>query len=302
MSKKSTVLSKAKVEKKDEFYTCYEDIEVEVKHYGAKLRDKVVYCNCDDYRKSNFVKYFKDNFHKFKLKHLHATNLDTGEGSFHYSYDGINETITPLANGSFDSDECVDILVSSDIVITNPPFSLFRKFVDLIFENNKHLIVIGNQNAITYKNIFTYILRNRLRVERGGFKGTVGYFYSPYETYEDMGEKKDNRMRVNGVCWFSSLPNKRGSATKGFTKQYNPNHYKTFDDTQVIFVETVRDIPQDYTGLMGVPITYLYEHDENEYELIGKVSSAGFMGNDSYSFRSIINGERKYHRVVIQKV
>ena len=163
MAQKNTNLHAAKAAKNDEFYTQYSDIGNEVKHYWDELKGKTIYCNCDDYRWSNFVKYFKDNFDEIGIKCLVSTNYDIGEGGFNYVFDGKTETVKKLhGNGDFRSDECIEFLKEADVVVTNPPFSLFRDYVKQLMDYGKKFLIIGNMNAITYKEIFPYIKNHEM--------------------------------------------------------------------------------------------------------------------------------------------
>ena len=161
--KKNANLHTAKKEKNDEFYTLYEDIEKEMINYRNQFKDKVVYCNCDDYKISNFVKYFKNNFHEFGLKELIATSYNPDGNGTYYSYNGALGYPDELEyNGDFRSLECLGIMLRADIIITNPPFSLFREYIDMIMKWNKQFIILGNMNAITYKEIYPLIKDNKI--------------------------------------------------------------------------------------------------------------------------------------------
>ena len=155
-----SLLDKAKINKKDEFYTQLIDIEKEVVHYTKHFRGKVVYCNCDDPEYSNFWKFFYEHFEELGLKELNATYF--GEDARFYNYDGKEITITQLKeNGDFRSNECIQVLKQSDIVITNPPFSLFREYISQLDKYDKDFLVISNINAITYKEVFPLIQSNK---------------------------------------------------------------------------------------------------------------------------------------------
>lgn len=160
-------LHTAKKQKNDEFYTQLSDIEKELQYYTEHLENKIIYCNCDDYSISNFVKYFKDNFNTLKLARIIATNKDNGTGAYKYDYNGTEEKITPLnGNGDFRSDECIEFLKEADVIVTNPPFSLFREYVKQLMEYEKKFLILSNNNAITFKDFFPYIKNNKVGLDR----------------------------------------------------------------------------------------------------------------------------------------
>lgn len=263
---KNTNLHAAKVAKNDEFYTRFEDINFEinlVEHgYRPFFKDKVVYCNCDDPEESNFWKFFKARFNGLKLKKLISTHYDQeGKSSYKLEYDGERVTKSELdGNGDFRSLECVELLKESDIVVTNPPFSLFREFVALLMKYEKKFVIIGNKNAITYKEIFPLIKDNKV---------WLGYT-SPNEFIIPGGEIT---KQVNGLCrWYTNLeiPKRHepmllgGSYERGSKKGMFPK----YDNYDAINVDRVCDIPEDYDGVMGVPITFLDKYCPEQFEIV----------------------------------
>lgn len=263
----NTNLHSAKKTKNDEFYTRYEDIESEVMKYRKQFRNKIVYLPCDDpaEKKSEFWSFFVNNFDAFGLKKLIATHYDengkaykiwidddtTGDG---YIDDGdaLQEDLT--GNGDFRSPECIDILNECDIVCTNPPFSLFREFVELLITNNKQFLIIGNQNAFTYKEIFHHIHTNNIWT---GYN-MVKKFNQPDGTVKEFGN----------VCWFTNMPTVKRNEELVLTKSYNPIDYPTYDNYPAINVDKVVDIPKDYYEIMGVPITFIDKYNPNQFEII----------------------------------
>lgn len=261
---KNTNLHAAKVAKNDEFYTRFEDINFEinlVEHgYRPFFKDKIVYCNCDDPEESNFWKFFKARFNGLKLKKLISTHYDQeGKSSYKLEYDGERITKSELAgNGDFRSPECVELLKESDIVVTNPPFSLARDFIALMFEYNKKFAVIGNQNWITYKEVFPLIKENRL---------WLGYT-APKQFVQPDGSIK----KFGNICWYTNLeiPKRHepmllgGSYERGSKKGMFPK----YDNYDAINVDRVCDIPEDYDGVMGVPITFLDKYCPEQFEIV----------------------------------
>ena len=222
----NTTLTHAKKNKKDEFYTQLSDIERELKHYKEHFKNKVVYCNCDDPRVSNFFHYFSYNFEKLGLKKLVATcyknqdmdlfSQNSSEQAIYLEYEGDkNGNCQPdfeeiaikhlKGDGDFRSAECINLLKQADIVVTNPPFSLFREYVSQLIKHDKKFVIVGHQNAITYKEIFPLIKGNKLWLGHG-FKGGAAHFINKhYEDYATAGDRKEGMIRVSGVVWFTNL-------------------------------------------------------------------------------------------------
>lgn len=282
MSKKSNSnLRNAKKNKNDEFFTQLSDIEKELKHYKAHFKGKTVYCNCDDARESNFFKYFFLNFKELGLKKLICTGYkEGGKGVLlttecgDVDEDGIignNELNTTEMNGDgdFRSDECIELLKESDIVVTNPPFSLFREFITLLFEYGKKFLIIGNQNAITYKEIFPLIRENKLWLGYGFKGGATHFINTKYEDYAKGGEHKEGMIRVSGVVWFTNLPHSKRNEELILVEKYSADKYPKYDNYDAINVDKTKDIPMDYEGVMGVPITFLDKYCPEQFEIIG---------------------------------
>ena len=313
-------LTGAKKAKKDEFYTQLADIEVELKHYREHFKGKTVLCNCNDPRMSNFFYYFVLNFHNLGLKKLITTcykNQDpslfsesTSEQAVYLVYKGENigtppdpttaGLVCPLQeDGDFRSKECIAFLEEADIVVTNPPFSLFREYVALLIKYDKKFIIIGHQNAITYKEVFPLILQNKIWLGYG-FRGNAGFFINHvYEDYASASSHKEGMIRVSGVTWYTNLDIQKRHEELTLYKRYNPKEYPLYDNYDAINVDKTADIPCDYDGVMGVPITYLDKHNPDQFEIIGLMASTAI---DEYNFGyPYINGEKKYARILIRK-
>lgn len=246
-------LATAQRNKKDEFYTRYEDIEQELSHYN--LNGKKVYCNCDDYNKSNFVKFFHDKFDILGIKTITSTSLN----GYVYMYDGIVETINPLRDGDFRSEECITILKDSDIVITNPPFSIYKEFILQCVEYNKDFIFLGNNNSISYPKIFPLYQNGLLH---------YGYTANKTMTFDSPYEGKGKGIEVPAISWFTSLRTETNKRLK-LTKSIKDMSYPTYYNFDAINIDKLKDIPYDYYDLMGVPITYLIYHDPQQFEIVG---------------------------------
>ena len=253
MAKGNAALNRAKREKNDEFYTQKKDIENELIHYHHYLKDKIVYCNCDDYRKSKFVEYFMENFEKIGLKKLISTGFSKdGQGTYS-EYDGtVFKTGFLSGNGDALGEECTEILKQADVVVTNPPFSLFRKYVSHLMKYGKKFIIIGNGNAVTYKEIFPYIKNNELWIGAGkGMGGKAMEFYVNADVY-DASKGSVNRIE-NGKCyvgvmmctWFTNVPHNKRNIPLGLYKKYSADEYPKYDNYVGFNVNKVADIPVD---------------------------------------------------------
>ena len=284
-------LSQAKKGKKDEFYTQLEDIDAELKHYRGHFAGKTVLCNCDDPRMSNFFYYFVLHFHRLGLKKLITTcyknqnpdlfSRNSSEQAVYLVYEGedigsppnpnIAGLVHPLqGDGDFRSPECIKFLEEADIIVTNPPFSLFREYITLLMEHRKSFIVIGNQNAITYKEEFQYIRNNQLWLgyKFGDMKFRVPNYYAARPTRFWI-DKKGNKWRSLGnICWFTNLDIQKRHEELTLYKKYSPEEYPHYDNYDAINVDKTADIPCDYDGVMGVPITYLDKHNPDQFEIL----------------------------------
>lgn len=282
-------LNAAKEAKKDEFYTQLEDINNELRHYREHFRGKTVLCNCDDPRVSNFFNYFAYNFEFLGLKRLITTcyknqdmdlfSQNKSEQAIYLIYDGDKNGnnipdpeeigIHPLkGDGDFRSRECIELLKEADIVVTNPPFSLFREYVAQLMEYDKKFLIIGHQNAAMYKEIFPLIMSNKIWLGYG-FKGGAGHFISKYEDRATAGDHREGMIRVSGVHWFTNLEIKKRQDDIILYKHYTPEEYPHYINYDAIEVSKTADIPCDYDGVMGVPITFLDKYNPNQFEILG---------------------------------
>ena len=299
-------LNKAKANKKDEFYTRLVDIENELSNYTDKFKDKIVYCNCDDPYRSNFVKYFALNFKFLGLKQLIATCYKEDERSFKWMYNGeqIEDQNMPDLNkaivinlkgdGDFRSEECLDILKECDIVVTNPPFSLFREFVDTIFKYDKQFLIIGNRLAIQYKEIFPLIKETKMWLGVNTNKSL--FFEVPYDYYlsESSKEQEETKLvKVPAISWFTNLDHNKRNQEIILFKKYNKEEYPKYDNCDAIHVKTVKSIPCDYTGLMGVPITIMNTFNPKQFEIVK--FRKGDDGRDL-----LLNGKYPYTRILVK--
>ena len=315
-------LAKAKKNKNDEFYTQLVDIENELKHYKNHFKDKTVYCNCDDPRVSNFFHYFSYNFENLGLKKLITTcyknqnmelfSKNNSERAIYLEYNGDkngdkvpNPTEIGIkllkGDGDFRSPESIELLKQADIVVTNPPFSLFREYVAQLVEYNKKFLIIGDQNAIAYKEIFKLIKENKiwLGVDNGGTK----WFQVPnhYNIKTESRKKTENGIQYfskGSIVWFTNLDHDKRHEDLILYKTYNEAEYPKYDNYDAINVDKTSDIPIDYKGAMGVPITFLDKYNPEQFEIIKSMASTTI--DESSAGYPFINGVRKYARIVIK--
>ena len=273
----SANLNQAKKAKNDEFYTQLADIERELSHYKEHFRGKTVLCNCDDPRVSNFFHYFAYNFEHLGLKRLITTCYKSQDADLFGSHDSEqavwleyfgdkNGDKIPNPNeigihyfkgdGDFRSAECIELLKQADIVVTNPPFSLFREYVAQLIEYKKKFLIIGSKNAITYKEIFPLLKDNEMWIGINGVK-----------TFLKPGGEEQN---FGNIGWYTNLVHKRRNEEIVLYKQYAPDSYPKYDNYDAINVDKVSDIPCDYDGAMGVPITFLDKYNPKQFEIIGQ--------------------------------
>lgn len=276
-------LRQAQKNRYDEFFTQIEDIDAEIAHYIEYLRDKTIFCNCNDYEETNFYRYFKDNFLRLGLKKLIATRYEiTGKPSYKIEIcnDLIVKKIPLKGNGDFRSDECIELLKQSDIIITNPPFSLFQEYIMLLISFNKKFIVLGNINAVTYKRIFPLIIANKLFVYKNKNKSHISFINS-------------SKQKIDlGICrWFTNININLKNSFLNLCKKYNPEEFTKYDNYDAINVDKVSDIPVDYDGIIGVPITFLDKYNNNQFKIVGC----------SIKNKVYINGKEIYKRLFIKK-
>ena len=305
MKSKNNNLHNAKRQKNDEFYTTRAAVELELSHYKEHFRGKVVYCNCDDPIESEFTWYFARKFEDWGLKKLISTGYKESGHGVMYVYEGDKNgnlvpdrsewKITELqGNGDFKSEECVELLKQADIVVSNPPFSLFREYVAQLIEYGKEFLIIGNKNAITYKEIFPLIKENKL---------WLGISF-PNEFILPNGEITKT---VSGLCrWFTNLTHAKRNKPLDLVQKYDPRYYPKFDNYDCIECSKVMDIPRDYDGVIGVPITFLDKYCPNQFRIIGCTESEGKgFSNGLWNggvTQPMVDNKRIYKRLFIQKV
>lgn len=296
-SASNSSLHAARAAKNDEFYTQISDIEKELRHYKDHLKGKVIFCNCDDPEWSNFWRHFTLKFEDYGLAKVVATHYAQGEPSYKLEFTGKDQPVvrTPLqGDGDFRSDECVEILKSADIVITNPPFSLFREYIAQLVEHKKKFLVIGSQNAITYKETFKLIRNNQL--------------WLGITKPKEFGQP-DGTLKVFGnIGWFTNLAHDRRNEELLLYRTYagNESAYPRYDNYDAIEVSRVTEIPSGYEGAMGVPITFLEKYNPDQFEII---HSNYFRKSDGVPLKEhglikdkdgTINGKAVYVRILIK--
>lgn len=304
-------LNAAKVAKKDEFYTQLSDIERELQHYWQHFRGKVVLCNCDDPYESNFFKYFALRFNQLGLKKLICTCYNGSpvignELAFHFDDDepkknaykveitevkdengdgavdlsdvqyllkNDKNVLSILKTGDFRSQECIELLKEADIVVTNPPFSLFREYIGQLMEYGKKFLIIGNMNSITCKEIFPYVQNNKMWIGPSISSGDRKFYVPDDYPLNAAGCGVDSEgkrfIRVKGVRWFTNLDHNKRHEDLDLVCRYSEDEYPTFDNFDAIEVGKTSDIPYDYDGIMGVPITFLDKYNPGQFEILG---------------------------------
>lgn len=346
-------LNAAKQAKKDEFYTQMSDIERELRHYHDHFRGKTVLCNCDDPYESNFFKYFALSFNRLGLKKLICTcyNGSPVRGNellLHFDYpddepsrvaykveitevrdlngDGAvdlsdvryllmndRNVLTTLQSGDFRSQECIELLKEADVVVTNPPFSLFREYIGQLMEYEKKFLIIGKQGNAIYKDIFPSIINNKIWLGYG-FKGAAAHFYSPYEDTATSGDHREGMIRVSGVHWFTNLEIPKRNDEIDLICHYSQEAYPKYDNYNAININKTSDIPSDYPGLMGVPITFLDKYCPAQFEIVWQASGntkastpkdilkeIGYVPHpNDRGGCAVVNGKRQYSRLLIR--
>lgn len=337
----NSILNKAKSAKdNDEFYTTYETIEREMVHYMPQFKGKTVLCNCDDPFESSFSKYFIKNFNSLGLKGLLCTSycaskvLGTerelfdecneplsNENGYVLSLTSVPKKITSASadedvhnflikknavkklegNGDFRSDECIKYLDDADIVVTNPPFSLFRELISLLVEHNKQFLVIGNQNAITYKEIFPLIQENKAWIgyQFGDMEFRVPADAEPRSMRYWVDESGQKWRSLGNAMWLTNIDMNRRHQDLVLCKVYDASMYPKYDEYDAIEVSKVADIPMDYDGIMGVPITFLNKHNPEQFEIVGEANHGS--DNSFDLFKPTVGGKLKFKRILIKK-
>ncbi|MBQ6210439.1 MAG: adenine-specific methyltransferase EcoRI family protein [Prevotella sp.] len=347
-------LNAAKTAKKDEFYTQMTDIERELQHYWKHFRGKVVLCNCDDPYESNFFKYFALRFNQLGLKKLICTCYNgspvqgnelmidwgdfttepkrvaykveitevkdiNGDGAVdlsdvRYLLQNDKNALTTLKTGDFRDPECIQLLKQADIVVTNPPFSLFREYLAQLIEYDKKFVILGNKNAITYKEVFPFIMQNRIWIGQTPMSKEI-YFHVPQEYIDNAlaNNKFRSAVLVHGKymartqsIWYTNLDIRKRHEEMDFICHYSPEEYLQYDNYRAIEVSKVEDIPYDYSGIMGVPITFLDKYNPEQFEILGasesegKGFSNGIWIEQSGVAQPLIKGNKKYKRIFIR--
>ena len=346
-------LNHAFIVKKDEFYTQYEDIEKEILNHQKHLKGKTILCNCDDPFESAFFRFFVTHFNKIGLEALTSTcyvespiagreyPLEGGTSPYKAIVTEVPEDTIVMPDGSLDleslftmpgnslmylsgdgdfrSDECVAMLREADIVATNPPFSLFREFIELLEQHGKGFIILGNMNATTTKEIFPLFRDNKVfygeSIRSGDRKFFVPDDYPLNATGCGIDEKGRRFIRVTGIRWFTNLESNSHQKKLELTRYYSPNEYPRYENYDAIEVGRTQNIPMDYDGVMGVPITFLDKYNPNQFEIIMLANGNARSNTPTTTLAEvkyrphpndkggvgIIDGKRVYARILIRR-
>ncbi len=338
MGNNNVNLQSAKNLKDDEFYTTDESIVEELAHYAHHFRGKTVFCNCDDPYESNFCKYFLRNFNKLGLSRLICTSyraskviatqldlfnveekiLHKGQGyvidvsfiangteefsdTFITQWLKLTKPVKKLkGDGDFRSKECIDYLIQSDIVVTNPPFSLFKEMISLLALHNKKYLLVGNQNALTYREIFPLIQKNLAWTgyRFGDMKFRVPANSAPRKTRYWVDASGQKWRSLGNAMWLTNLDIEKKHKWLTLTKRYSSEAYPTYDEYDAINVERVQDIPMDYSGIMGVPITIINKYNPEQFEIVGEANHGS--DNEYDLFKPTVNGKLLFKRILIR--
>ncbi len=315
-------LIKANKQKEDEFYTQLADIEQELRHYKEHFKEKKVLCNCDDPYISNFFRYFSLNFETLGLKKLTTVcyknremdlfSQNNSEQAIYLEYFGDkNGNNIPdveeigikhlKGDGDFRSKECIELLKQADIVVTNPPFSLFREYVAQLMQYNKKFLILGNQNAITYKEIFALLQANKIWIgyKFGNMEFRVPDYYTPRKTRFWIDDNGKKWRSLGNICWLTNLDIRKRHEDIILYKNYTAEEYPKYDNYEAINVDKVAEIPCDYYDAMGIPITFMDKYNPEQFEILGEMASTQI---DKYNFGyPYINNQRKYARILIKR-
>ena len=347
---KNRNLNEAAKAKKDKFYTQLDDIAEELRHYQDFFKGKIVLCNCDDPIESNFFQYFALMFNALELKKLIVTSyadspiagkeinlFPDGKTAYKLEVDELKDWNGDTAEdwndikfaiesgiykktrlegdekycaGDFRSKELIALLKQADVVVTNPPFSVFREYVAQLIEYDKKFLIIGNVNAITYKEIFPLIMQNKIWLGYG-FNGGNAYFSLPKGVYKDfvdgVFDSETGLVKFRNVRWFTNIEVARFREDIPLYKKYSPEENPRYDNYDAIEVSKTAEIPEDYFGVMGVPITFLDKYNPNQFEILGATESEGVgfsngLWHDGSKFRqATINGKKIYKRLFIRR-
>lgn len=313
-------LRSASAKKSDDFYTQLTDIEKEMKYYKDFFKGKTVFCNCDDPIESNFWKYFELNFNHLGLKKLISTHFETTKPSYKLELvrdinnDGKIDKLdiiktTLKQNGDFRSPECIEILKESDVVITNPPFSLFRIYLSQLIEYDKKFIILGNVNSITYKEVFPLLKDNKIwlgaSIHSGDREFRIPDDYPITASGYRIDENGNKFIRVKGVRWYTNIDYPQRHEDLILYKKYNSAEYPKFDSYNAINVDKTAEIPEDYFDEMGVPITFMDKYNPEQFEIIDGIGRYSVLHNEETKkqkkYLSMVNGKAKFFRIIIKR-
>lgn len=323
MANKNSTLNKAKKDNKDEFYTRYEDVSRELVHYADQMRGKRIICPCDwDESLDEVLVYASEEYVAGNslfspggtvkiIDHAHINShivADISEVKCSFvkflvahaeAYDIASIAVSGYNPETGEGVRFQDIDYSKyDLVITNPPFSQFREFIDVMFDNKLEFLIIGNQNAIKYANVFPRIMHDEMWIGYG-FPRNCAHFINPF--YEDTASDADHRegmIRVSGVMWFTNLDVDKRHEDQILTEEYNPDRYPKYDDYDAIEVSKGKEIPYDYEGIMGVPITWLPKYNPAQFEIVGVANHGS--DHEFDLFKPSIDGKEIYARILIR--
>lgn len=299
-------LNQAIKNKDDEFYTTYENVEKEVSLYIEQFRNKKVLCNCDNPSISNFWKFFEDHFNEYKIKKLGSIYFNQNGGKYTTlcTVDGkkqYNECLLKN-NGDFRNTDNSSIVSDYDIIVTNPPFSLFKEYIDFLMKTEKLFLIIGPINALKYKKMFPLIKEKRMWVGNhcGDMEFRVPDYYEPRATRYWQDETGQKWRSLGNICWFTNMKVRKKNKKILLKETFEENKFPKYETYDAINVDKVENIPIGYKGIMGVPITFLTKHNPDQFDIVGELNHGC---DNAYDYaRPIINGKELYTRILIRAI
>ncbi|MGL4951170.1 MAG: adenine-specific methyltransferase EcoRI family protein [Mycoplasma sp.] len=274
---KNNNLKAARLNKNDEFYTQLLDIEKEMVFYKEHFKNKIIYCNCDNQEQSNFFNFFKDNFNQLELKKLITTNFNPNQEVFKVEYENNNITKTKLnGDGDFKSEECIEILNQSDIIITNPPFSLLRSYLKQLLTYQKKFLIIAPESILAYREVFLPFKEQQ--------------FWRGVNKVKNFVEPNNNIKTFGNICWYTNLHHNQPKRELNLTESYDSKKYPHYENYGAINVDKIKNIPKDYNDVIGVPLSFIDYHNPKQFEIVALSTSGLFEPTKYVKMEVLKNG------------
>ena len=305
MCKNNSALNYAKSKKNDEFYIRMMDVIRELRFYKDFFRNKIVFCNCNDALHTTFVEFFINNFELLGIKELIYSSYGEGDDNgIIFMYDGVITYSEELdGKGDFRYGKCLDALIYADVVVTGPPFSLFREFISLMFRYNKKFLVVGDLNSIACKTIFPYIIEGKMWL---GINKCIKFIVPDNYNKAYKIENGEKLATIGTSVWFTNIPHGVTNKQLKLTSKFEKSKYHRCDNFDAIFVEKVKQIPKYYRGVMAVPITFLLDYCPQQFEILGITDTSEYSReyriDGFYDYgRAYVDGKKKYPHLLIRR-